>query len=73
MLYKKLGADCSTELMGKVAEVCKIEKRTLSNFIRLAVEEKANEILQKKRRKKMQPKETEIPDQKINSEGNLTV
>ena len=45
MKYKKLCADCNKELMALVVRAVEKEKRTLSNFIRLACEEKANEIL----------------------------
>jgi uncharacterized protein (DUF1778 family) len=43
---QKLGADCEHELYLKIIKACQIEKRSLSNFIRLACEEKAENILE---------------------------
>ncbi len=42
-LYK-LSAKCDTKLEKKVRDACEKSKRTLSNFVRLACEEKADEI-----------------------------
>jgi len=42
---KKLGTDCTEELYNLVNEASEIERRNVSNFIRLACEERAKKIL----------------------------
>ncbi len=46
MNYKKLSADCEEELFSKVQRAAELDKRTLSNFIRLACEKEAEAIIQ---------------------------
>lgn len=45
MIYQKLVSNCNNKLMEKVRKASEIEQRTLSNFIRLACDERANKIL----------------------------
>lgn len=45
MTYNKLSADCDKELFDRVKKASKLEQRTISNFIRLACDEKAKEVL----------------------------
>lgn len=47
MRYSKLSADCEKNLFEKIRRACEAERRTLSNFVRLACEKYANEVLQK--------------------------
>tara|TARA_Y100000034_G_C6859473_1_gene390991 strand:+ start:183 stop:353 length:171 start_codon:yes stop_codon:yes gene_type:complete len=44
--YRKLSADCERDLKEKAMKAAGIQKRTLSNFIRLAVSEKIEEVFE---------------------------
>lgn len=46
MKYQKLSADCTGDLYDKVKVASEFERRTISNFIRVACEERANEIIE---------------------------
>ncbi len=44
--YNKLSADCEKSLFDEVMEACKIEKRSIANFVRIACCERAKSILE---------------------------
>ena len=44
-MRKTLAGNCSEKLYNLVRKACEVDKRSQSNFIRLACEEKARKIL----------------------------